>query len=65
MSLVVSFAQVLRLWRKRCQPKHSSSATSPRAIADGLTNLAFVDEIEVKLRRVVHDGLRAQVGEHY
>jgi hypothetical protein len=61
MSLVVSFAQVLRLWRKRCQPKHSSSATSPRAIADGLTNLAFVDEIEVKLRRVVHDGLRARI----
>src|SRR6202041_632903 len=42
MSLVVSFAQVLRLWRKRCQPKHSSSATSPRAIAAGLTTLAFM-----------------------
>src|ERR1700683_4288879 len=42
MSLVVSFAQVLRLWRNRCQPKHSSSATSPRTIAAGLTNLAFM-----------------------
>src|SRR5580704_12984735 len=58
MSLVVSFAQVLRLWRKQCQPKHSSSATSPRAIADGLTNLAFMV--------CPHNGLLpSRVGEAY
>jgi len=36
MSLVISFAHVLRLWRKRCQPKRSFFATSPKAKAAGV-----------------------------
>jgi pimeloyl-ACP methyl ester carboxylesterase len=45
MSLVVSFAHVLKLWRNRCQPKLSPLATNPRAMTAGLTKsaLVFVD----------------------
>jgi hypothetical protein len=39
--LVVSFAHVLGLSRKRCQPKRSPSVASP-LIATGLTKLAFM-----------------------
>src|SRR6202034_4163490 len=41
MSLVVSFAQVLRLWRKWCQSKRWLSLTGPSATAPGLTKCAF------------------------
>jgi hypothetical protein len=42
MSFVISFAHVLKLWRKRCQPKRSRFVTSPKAKTAGFTKSAFM-----------------------
>src|ERR1039458_6324922 len=42
MSFVVSFAHVLRLCRKQCQPKRSPAAISSKAIAAAFTKSAFM-----------------------